>query len=336
MPSIINRALATACSALIATALALPAAALDAVSFGTNWVAQAEHGGFYQAVADGTYAKYGLKVTIRPGGPTAPNRQLLHSGRLDFFMGGNLLEVLLAHEQGSPTVVVAAMFQKEPQILMAHPNQGIEKFGDLAKLKTIYLARDLYNSAFKWMMNAYPGFRNEQYKAFVYDPAPFIGDPRSGQQGYVTADPYTVEKLGGFKPKVFLLADHGYDTYSTNIETRPEVLRDRPEVVRRFVEASILGWYNYLNGDNRAANELIKRDNPDMTDEMISLAIQAMKEYGIVISGDAETKGIGCITGERINRFYKAMTDAKVLKPGLDVTKTYDARFVCKGLGVKR
>ncbi|MGL4813118.1 MAG: ABC transporter substrate-binding protein, partial [Beijerinckiaceae bacterium] len=258
--------------ALALAASAGPALAQDKVSFGTNWVAQAEHGGYYQAVADGTYKKYGLDVTIVPGGPQANNRMLLTVGRLDFYMGANLLQAFSAVEQNIPTVVVAAIFQKEPQVLVAHPDQGIETFADLKKLPSLYISKEGVATYYQWM-KADHGFKDEQVKPYTFNPQPFLADKRSAMQGYLSSEPYLIEKTAGFKPKVFLLADNGFETYSTTIDTRLELIQQKPDVVKRFIEATAIGWYNYLYHDNKAANDLIKKDNPEMTDDKIAYAI---------------------------------------------------------------
>jgi NitT/TauT family transport system substrate-binding protein len=322
-----------AAAGLAAIGAAGQAFALDEVSFGTNWLAEAEHGGFYQAIADGTYEKYGLKVTIVQGGPQAANRQLLLAGKTEFNMAGNLLEPFSAVEQNVPLVEVAAIFQKEPQVLIAHPDAGVETFQDLAKLPTLFMSKDGFASYFQWMKSEFPGFKDEQFKPYTFNPAPFLADKQSAQQGYITSEPHEVEKQGGFKPKLFLLADNGFNTYSTTIETTTDYLKANPDIVKRFVEASIIGWYNYLYGDNKAANDLIKKDNPEMTDEQLAYSVDVMKQYGIVDSGDTLEKGIGCMTDERVKSFYDKMVKAGVVKDGLDISKIYTTEFVCKGLG---
>jgi NitT/TauT family transport system substrate-binding protein len=242
---------------------------LTEVTFGTNWIAQGEHGGYYQAVADGTYEKYGLKVAIVPGGPRASNRMLMTVGKLDFYMGGSMIQAFSAVEKDIPTVVVAAHFQKEPQVLLSHPGQGLDTFPDLKKSNDILLSKDGVATFFQWMKAEY-GFKDEQVKPYGFNPAPFIANKASVQQGYVTSEPLTIEKAAGFKPNVFLLADHGFSTYSTTVETRREVVEKYPDLVQRFVDASTIGWYHYLYGDNTKAKELIKRDNPEMTDELLT------------------------------------------------------------------
>jgi NitT/TauT family transport system substrate-binding protein len=319
-----------------ATALALagPALALDEVSYGTNWLAEAEHGGFYQAVADGTYEKYGLKVTIVQGGPQAANQALLLGDKIQFYMGG-MLGALNAMVNDVPVMEVASLFQKDPQVLIAHPDAGVETFADLTKLPTIFMGKDGFSTYFQWMKKAYPGFKDEQYKPYTFNPAPFLADKKSAQQGYLTSEPYEIEKQGGFKPKVFLLADAGYDPYSTTIEAKQDYVAKNPDIVQRFVDATIVGWYNYLYGDNKAANDLIKKDNPEMTDGQIAFTIAQMKEHGIVESGEALTMGIGCMTDERVNAFYKKVVDAGFIKAGVDVSKAYTTKFVCKKVGME-
>ena len=130
-----------------------------------------------------------------------------------------------------------------------------------------------------------------------------------------------------------MLADHGYDTYSTTIEAHRDLIAKNPDLVQRFVDASAIGWYNYLYGDNAAANAAIKKDNPDISDEQIAYSIAKMKEYGVVDSGDALTGGIGAMSDARWKSFYDSMTDVDVLPKGLDVTKAYTLDFVNKGIG---
>ena len=272
------------CLLAVAGASPLSAAPFTEVTFGTNWIAQAEHGGYYQALADGTYEKYGLKVTIVPGGPRAANRMLMTVGKLDFYMGGSMIQAFSAAEKDIPTVVVAAHFQKDPQILMSHPGQGFDTFEDLKRSNDLLLSKDGVATFFQWMKAEY-GFRDEQVRPFGFNPAPFIADKKAVQQGYVTAEPLTIEKAAGFKPNVFLLADYGFSTYATTVETRREVVEKSPDLVQRFVDASSIGWHNYLHGDNAGANALIKRDNPEMTDELLAYSVTKLKQHGIVEFG---------------------------------------------------
>ena len=306
---------------------------LAEVTFGTNWIAQAEHGGYYQAVADGTFERYGLKVTIVPGGPRGNNRMLMTVGKLDFYMGGSMIQAFSAAEKDIPTVVVAAHFQKEPQVLLSHPGQGLDTFADLRKSNDILLSKEGVATFFQWMKAEF-GFKDEQVKPYGFNPAPFIANKGSVQQGYVTSEPLSIEKAAGFKPNVFLLADHGFSTYSTTVETRREVVEKNPDLVQRFVDASAIGWYNYLYGDNAKANALIKRDNPEMTDELLAYSVAKMKEYGIVDSGDAQGLGIGAMTDARMKDFFDKMVKAGLFKADLDYKKAYTLRFANKGVGL--
>ena len=305
---------------------------LDKVTFATNWVAQAEHGGFYQAVVDGTYKKHGLDVTILPGGPNVNHRLQLIAGRVEFYMSANTLQAFDAVAQNIPTLVIAAIFQKDPQVLLAHPDQGIEKFEDLKKL-TLLISKEGLASYFQWMMHDF-GFREQQVKPYTFNPQPFLADKRTAMQGYVTSEPYAVETQGRFKPKIFLLAEQGWGSYSTLIETRRDLVANKPDLVQRFVDASAIGWANYLYGDNAAANARIKRDNPEMTDARIAYSIAKMKEYGIVDSGDTMKGGIGAMTDARMKSFFDKMVASGVVKGGIDYKKAYSLQFVNKGVGV--
>jgi NitT/TauT family transport system substrate-binding protein len=307
------------------------AQALDKVRFGTNWVAEAEHGGFYQAAADGTYAKYGLDVTIVAGGPNVNNRILLPVGKLDFFMSANTLQSFDAVENNIPTIVVAAMFQKDPQVLLAHPGKA-ESLDDLKKL-TLFVSKEGMATYFQWLKSE-RGFDEAKVKPYTFNAQPFLADKNSAMQGYVTSEPFAIESQGGFKPKIFLLADYGFNTYSTLIETRRDLVEEKPDLVRRFVEASAIGWYRYLYGDNKPGNEAIKKQNPEMTDALLAYSIVKMKEYGIVDSGDSLTLGIGAMSDTRMKDFHDKMVKAGVVKAGLDYRKAYTLQFVNKGAGV--
>ena len=332
MPS--KRFGAIAVAALLAAAQALsPAFAqpLDKVRFGTNWVAEAEHGGFYQALADGTYRKYGLDVTIVPGGPNVNNRILLPVGKLDFFMSANSLQSFDAVAHDIPTVAVAASFQKDPQVLIAHP--GVQTLEDLKKL-TLFVSTEGMISYFQWLKADY-GFDESKVKPYTFNAQPFLADKNSAMQGYVTSEPYAIETQGRFKPKVFLLADYGFNAYSTLIETRRDLVEKRPDLVQRFVDASAIGWYHYIYGDSRPGNELIKKQNPEMTDALLAYSIAKMKEFGIVDSGDSIKLGIGAMTDARVKSFFDKMVRAGVVKAGLDYKRAYTLQFVNKGVGAE-
>jgi len=305
---------------------------LDKVSFGTNWVAEAEHGGFFQAVADGTYAKYGLDVTIIPGGPNDNNRMLLIAGKLDFFMAANTLMSFDAVANNVPVVTVAAIFQKDPQVFLTHPQSKITKLEDLKPL-TLLVSKEGISSYFQWLKSEY-GFSEDKVRPYTFNPQPFLANKQSAMQGYVTSEPYAIEKSAGFKPGIILLADYGFNAYSTLIETRRDLIDRKPDLVQRFVNASLVGWYNYLYGDNAAANATIKKLNPEMTDELIAYSIARMKEYGIVDSGDALRDGIGAMTDARMANFFEKMVRAHVVRSDIDYHKAYTLRFVNKGVGL--
>src|SRR5260221_13600870 len=331
-PALLPRALTVALVAVFAAIVPASAQTLDKVSFGTNWVAEAEHGGFFQAVADGTYKKYGLDVTIGRGGPTDNNRMLLIAGKLDFFMAANTLMALDGVANNVPVVTVAAIFQKDPQVFLTHPESKVTKLEDLKPL-TLLVSKEGISSYFQWLKSEY-GFSEEKVRPYTFNPQPFLANKQSAMQGYVTSEPFAVEKTAGFKPGIILLADHGFNTYSTLIETRRELIDKKPDLVQRFVDPSVTGWYNYLYGDNTPANAMIKKLNPEMTDELLAYSVNKMKEHGIVDSGDALRDGIGAMSDARMASFFDKMVRAGVVRGDIDFRQSYTLRFSNKGVGL--
>jgi len=323
---------------LVAAASVAPvlAQAQDKVVFATNWKAQAAHGGFYQAVADGTYKAAGLDVTIQQGGPQVNNRPLLPAGKIDFLMTGNLLHTFDNVKNGLPVTVVAAMFQKDPQALLAHPGQGHERFEALKNAPVVMVAKDGQFTWWQWLKVQH-GFRDAQLKPYNYNLGPFLANPKAVQQGYSVAEPIYVENQAKFKPVVHLLADHGFSTYSTVIEARTDTVKNRPDLVQRFVDASILGWVNYLYGDRKAANALMRKDNPEMTEDELERSVALLRAQGIVDSGEALGKGIGAMDPARIRDFHDKMVKAGLYKAGeVDLGKVATFQFVNRGVGLER
>ena len=321
-------ALALAFAATVS--LAGQAQAAEALTFGTNWKAEAEHGGFYQALATGLYRDRGLDVTIRPGGPQGNHAQLLAAGRVDLSMGGNLFGQFNYTQNKVPVVTLAAFFQKEPQVLLAHPD--VKTFEDL-KDKTLFIGNDGQLTYWLWLKQQY-GLSDAQVKPYTFNPAPFLADRNSAQQGYVTSEPFAIEAQGGFKPSVLMMADAGYNTYATTVEATTELVNARTDAVQRFIDASIEGWVSYLYGDPSPGNALIKKDNPEMTDEQLAFSIKAMKDYGIVDSGDALTLGIGAMTDERWKSFYDKSVGWGLYPGDLPLGDMYTLDFVNKGVGL--
>lgn len=324
------KTLAFALAALAASPLA--AQELDKVSFGTNWFAQGGHGGWYQAVADGTFEKYGIELDIQAGGPQVNNRPMLPAGQLDFLMAGNLLLSFDNVRNDIPTVVVAAFFQKDPQILMAHKGA----YADFAALTTapkILISRDGQISFWQWLVKEH-GFKDEQLRPYSYNLAEFLTDKTIVQQGYGTSEPLYAAKEGA-EPESFLLADYGWNTYSTTVEARADMVAEDPDLVQRFVDASIIGWYNYLYGDASLGNAAIIAANPEYTVEMLNEEIAAMKTLGIVDAGESLEKGIGALSLDRVAAFYDLAVASGILEAGsVDTAKVATDQFVNKGVGL--
>ncbi len=327
-----RRAYLAAAAALVAVLGVGRAASAEKVSFGTDWKAQAEHGGFYQAIATGIYQRHGLDVTLRPGGPQVNHAQLLAAGVLDFNMASNSFMPLNFAQEKIPMVTVAAIFQKDPSVLIAHPGQGSDSLAAL-KGKPIMISGDTRIGSWLFLKQKF-GFTDDQIRPYSFSVAPFLADPKAIQQGYLTSEPFTIEGQG-VKPVVMLLADAGYASYGALIQTSDKLAREKPDLVQRFVDASIEGWYSYLNGDPTPGNTLIKKDNSEMTDALIAYGVAKIKQYGIVDSGDAKANGIGAMTDARWRDFFDAMAKAGVYKPDLDYRKAFTLQFVNKKIGIK-
>lgn len=306
---------------------------LDKVSYQTNWRAQAEHGGFYYAVANGIYKKYGIDADIRMGGPQQNPSQLLLGGRVDMIMS-NSFEAIRYVEQSLPFKCIASIFQKDPQVIICHPGQGNDSFAAL-KGKPI-LVGGAGRTSYWPFLKAKFGYSDEQIRPYTFNMAPFLADKSLCQQGFLSSEPFAIQKEGGVTPLVHLIADAGFANYNTTINISEKMVAEKKDLVQRFVTASLEGWAAYMkNGpENAAANALIKKDNPDMTDDKIAYAIKVMTEKGIVMSGDALKLGVGAMTDERWARFYDDMTKAGVFPAGIDVKKAYSLDFINKGVGI--
>ena len=330
-----RRFLATSAVAVAGTLGAgrAPASAqkLDKLTFGTNWKAQAEHGGYYQAVATGLYKRAGLDVTIRMGGPQINHPQLLAAGTIDFNMGSNCFNALNYVKNSIPMVCVGSIFQKDPQVLISHAGQGNDSLAAM-KGKPIMISPVARAGYWQFLRVRY-GYTDDQIRTYTFNMAPFLADKSAIQQGFLTSEPYKIEKAGA-KIVVHLLADGGYSTYATTIETSWKLVNEKPDVVQRFVNATIEGWYTYLYGDGAPANALIKKDNPEMTDDQIAHSLATLKKYGIADSGDAEKLGIGAMSDARWKDFHATMVEAGLYAPDLDLSRAYTLQFVNKKHGM--
>ena len=299
------------------------------IKFATDWHAQAEQGGFYQAVATGEYAKRGLNVQIIQGGPSVNVPQLLASHAVDVGMGSNSFIVMNLAQEKAPVKAVAAFMQKDPQVLIAHPDQGIRSIADM-KGHPILLSDASVTAFWVWLKAKYH-FTDSQVRKYTFNSAPFLSDKRVIQQGYATSEPYTLEKEAHLKPAVFLLADEGYPGYATMALANDSLIKDNPKAVQAFVDGSAAGWKSYLEGDPKPGDALILKDNPEMTQDVLDQAREKMRSYGIVDSGDAKTGGIGVMTDARWKAFFDLASAQGVYPKAMDYRTAYTLQFVGKG-----
>ena len=321
---------AAAMTAGIVTAMS-SAQAADKVTMMISWRPQADYGGYYQAAATGIYQKYGLDVEIRSGGPQIDGAALLVAGRIDFLNASSFAGLHYTKEK-LPFLVVAAIFQKDPQILMVHPDSGYNSLEDL-KGKPIIIGASSRTSFWPFLRAKF-GYVDEQIRPFTFSYAPFLADKRVAQQGYINADILSIRKAG-IDPKIFLLADVGFENYTNTINTSRKLVESNPDLVQRYVSASIEGWYSYLYGDPKPAFAMIKTANPDMTDEEINYNYTTIKQRELSDSGDAKKFGIGSMTDERWGRFVKSNIDTGNYPTDSDWKAAYTLKFVNEKVGMK-
>jgi NitT/TauT family transport system substrate-binding protein len=311
---------------LLAEADAAPPPPPTRIVFVTDWKAQAEHGGFYEAVAKGYYARRGLDVVIRAGGPQVNVPQLIAGGAADMGIGSNSFILLNLVKENVPIRAVMAVFQKDPQVLISHPRRDMTSLSEM-KGRPIMVSDAAMTSFWPWLRAKF-GFSDRQIRKYTFNLAPFLVDPNAIQEGYLTSEPFTIESQAHFKPKVFLLADYGYPGYANMVLASQKLIDANPKAVQAFYDGSRDGWHDYLFADPGPANKLIKRDNPEMTDAIIAQAIDKMKRYQLVMGGDAPAFGIGAMTERRWRQFYQTMVSEGLYPQGLDYTKAYDLRFM--------
>jgi NitT/TauT family transport system substrate-binding protein len=320
-----QRRLWTGALIALAAALVAPAGARadDKVTFYEDWFPEVEHGGAYQAVANGIYKKYGIDIDLQPGGPQVNGSLLLLGGKADFVTLHTDGELLHGLEQGTPLVAIAAQYQKDPQVLLSHKGVGHDTL-DALKGTPILLSQDSFSSFWPWLKKKY-GYTDDQVRPYTFQMAPFLSDKMAVQQAYLTAEPYAI-KQGGVDPNIFLLSDYGWNTYAALLVTRADVIEKKPELVKRMVQATLEGWYSFWQ-DPKPGSAMVQK-LVCTTDGQVSYSLGEMKARGIVLSGDSVTNGIGAMNDERWKSFYDAMVAAGLYKPDLDYKKAYTLQFV--------
>jgi NitT/TauT family transport system substrate-binding protein len=316
-------------AAIAASMLSVSAAATTHIRFVTDWKAQAEHGGYYEAVAEGLYRRAGLDVTIMEGGPSINVPQILAGGAADFGIGSNGFVPLNLLRSCVPIKAVMAVFQKDPQVLITHPRKDVRSLADM-KGRPIMISDESTVAFWPWLKARF-GYSDTQIRKYTFNLAPFLVDPNAIQEGYLSSEPYTIEHEGHLKPQVFLLADYGYPGYANMVLVPQKWIDANPRAVQSFVNATSAGWIDYLYRDPKPANALIKHDNPDMTDGLIAAAIGKLKSYGVAVSGDAVTHGLGIMTDARWKTFFETMSGEGLYPKTLPYRGAYDLRFTAAG-----
>jgi len=293
------------------------------IRFATDWKAEAEHGGFYQAIATGEYAKRGLDVTLIQGGPATSVPSLLAAGAIEMGVGSNSFGVMNLAAQHVPVKAVMATMQKDPQVLMAHPGSGITSIADM-KGHPMLIGDEAVTSFWLWLKAKY-GFTDDMVRKYTFNPGPFIANPASVQEGYVSSEPYTIEKQAGFKPEVFLLADNGYPGYAGMVLATNALIAANPAAVKDFVAATAAGWRSYLHGDPRGADALILKDNPEMRQDILDQARGKFRDYKIF---EHAGTSIGAMTDAQWKTFFDTASGLGVYPKTLDYKAAYTLEFL--------
>lgn len=310
-------------ASLLASGAVGSAQAQEQFTYMTNWYAQAEHGGFYQAVATGIYKKLGLDVTIKMGGPQVNIMQIMAAGQTECVMGSSDLQMMQIRESGVPVVTVAAIFQKDPQVLIAH--EDVKSFEQM-KGKTILIAQSANRGYWPWVKAKF-GLTDDQTRPYTFNIQPFVADKNVVQQGYLTSEPYAIQKAG-VKANTLMFSDYGYPAYATTISCMDKTVKERAKAVAAFVRGSAEGWKSYL-ADPAPGNALIKKANPNMTDDQLAYSVAKLKETGMVLGGDAAKLGVGVMTDARLKASLDFLAGAKLLDPSkVDLATAFPTTFV--------
>jgi NitT/TauT family transport system substrate-binding protein len=326
------KSITTGCAALaLIVLLATTALADDKVNLLLGFSPEPETGGFMEAYAAGIYKKHGLDVTISFANPQQAPGAAMSAGKVDFAASPGSV-ALNAVREGIPRVVVAGIFQRDVRILMAHKGAGNDTLEDM-KGKPILVAATGRGTFWPFLKAKY-GFTDDQLRPYTSSQAPFMVNKNAIEQGYITSEPFLVRSLGA-DPVYVLLADHGYEGYASTILTTRKMVDEKPDVVQRFVDASIEGWYEYLYGDRAPAVDFLQKNNPDVGEDRIAYAIKTIKDNGIVDSGDAKTLGIGAMTDERWASIIRQQQAYGLLPKDIDFRQAYTLQFVNKRVGMK-
>lgn len=298
------------------------------IVFLTGWTAQADYGGFYQAIAEGLYEKHGLDVQLREGGPGINSAQLLAAKAVDFTLVQSNDAVINLRRAGAPVTAVAAYAQKNQQTLITHKGNGIQSLADM-KGKPVMISTGSAATFWPWLRAKY-GFTDTQIRKFSFSMAPFLSDPNAVQQGFITSSEYLAEQQDS-PITSFLLADYGYASYGVVLVVPEAWIKDKPAAVQAFVDASAEGWSHFLYGNPQPALTLIKQRDPQMTDGLLAFARDRLISMHIVDDDATQKLGIGAMTDQRWADHIGVLVKEGVFPADTDVKGAYTLQFVDHG-----
>lgn len=312
-------------AALLIGASTLTAQAQDKMTFLMSWKAQAEHGGYYQALAKGYYKDCGVDMVIRQGGPGIDTSQLLVGNAVDFILAPHIDAVLHMNVAGFPARALFAAFQRSAQILMTHAGNGVETMEDM-KGKPIMIANGSRATFWPFLKQKY-GWSDSQIRSYTGQLAQWLADKSAIQQGLVTNEPYLVKRETGETPKVFMLSDTGYQTYSSIVVTSQGLIDKNPKAVQCVVSASIKGWTEFMTGDPTPALQLIQKEEKQNTDDLMAATRKTMTDLKLVMNEDTEKYGFGVMTDERWKNHQAMLVEMQLLKGDIDYKTVLAQQF---------
>lgn len=246
------------------------------VSVQLNWYPESEHGGVYQAEADGAYSEVGLKVDIRPGGRATPVAPELELGRVQFAFA-NADDVVVYRRQGMDIVAVLAAMQDNPRCILVREDSGVESFEDLAGMT---LQRQAGRPFLEFMRSRgiLDQVREVPYHGSV---SSLVGDSKIAIQAYCFAEPL-LAKQQGVNVRKLMVSDLGWNPYSSVLVTTGKLINEQPELVRRFVHATQKGWQDYLSDPSKGNAAILKANKHGMTAEALAFGSKEMRALAVV------------------------------------------------------
>jgi NitT/TauT family transport system substrate-binding protein len=280
---------------------------LRRVTLQLNWKPEPQFGGFYAAELNGAYRKHGLDVTVTAGGAGAPTVEMIGAGTVPFAIV-SADEIVRARGRGNRVVALFAVYQTNPQCLMTRASRGLKSLEELfSRPGTLAMERGLPYSDF---LERKYGFKNLKIVPSPFgDLTLYRTEDNYAMQCFITSEPLAAKRIG-VESQAFLIAESGYNPYTTVLATSESYLQANPEIVRSMVEAVREGWQAYLD-DAAKANEYMGKLNPTMYAQTFKESAEAQKP--LIRTTETEKLGLGAMTRSRWQNLVEQLLDIKAI-----------------------